>query len=125
MKRKQCNKEADRIELLNMLHELDCRAEERFHEKEEKRLKMFLDAEEERRKKQHEEEKEMRMLEQQHEERMQRMFMGFMQQIMAMLAAPPAATYQVPTPSTPRSQTQPLFPPSPGQFQSQPDEPYF
>ena len=59
-------------------------------------MKMFLDAETKRRKHQHEEDKKMRRLEQQHEERMQQVFMGFMQQSMAMFAGrypPPAASY--------------------------------
>ena len=34
--------------MIEIIHKLDIEAEERFHEREEKRLKMFLDAEEKR-----------------------------------------------------------------------------
>ena len=61
---------------------MDVEAEERFQEREEKRLKMFLDAEERRRKDLFEEEREMKKLEREHDERMQTMFMGCMQQMM-------------------------------------------
>ena len=65
-----------------MINKLDTKAEERFQEREERRLETFLEAEEERRRNQHKEDKEMRKLEREHEERMQGMFMGYMQQMM-------------------------------------------
>lgn len=54
--KRTCRKEADRSDLLEIIHELDVKTEERCQEREEKRLKMFLDAEEERQKRQYEEE---------------------------------------------------------------------
>lgn len=79
---KTTKKDANRADLVEIIHTLDVEAEERFQEREEKRLKMFLDAEEKRRKDLFEEEKEMKKLEREHDERMQRMFMGCMQQMM-------------------------------------------
>ena len=81
--------------MIQLLGEMDKEAEERFQEREDKRMKMFLDAEEVRRKS-HAEEKKRRANEQQHEERMQYMFMSFMQQSMAMLGGqgyPPPTPY--------------------------------
>ena len=110
---------------------------------------MFLDAEEEQRRKQYEEEKEMRKAEQEHEVCMQRMFMGFMQQVLTMFKNP-AIPYHPPgqqsgqysqsqtPPTNPYQQahmpppfqlgqfdklqtelTQTLFPPFPAPFQTQ------
>ena len=78
-----------------MINKLDTKAEERFQEREERRLEIFLDAEEERRRNQHEEYEEMRKLEREHEECMQGMFMGYTQQMMSMLIQPPAAPYSL------------------------------
>lgn len=69
-----------------MLIELETKSEERFHEGEQKRLKMFLDAEERRQKDQAEEERMYRREQQRHEERMQAMFMSFMQNTVAVFA---------------------------------------
>lgn len=65
------------------LEELDKRAEERYQVVEEKRMKLFLEAEEIRRKAYAEEEEKRRQEERWHEERMQYMFLSFMQQMSA------------------------------------------
>ena len=120
VKRKFSRKEADLVNLVQILDELDTRAEKRFHEREEKSMEMFLDAETERWKHQHEEDKEMRRLEQQHEERMQQMFMGFMQQSMAMFAGrypPPAASYS-------QTSTLMILPRCPSPYQEESDQSY-
>lgn len=68
-------------ELASALIELEKSAEERNEQREDKRIKFFLDAEEARRKACAEEEERYRQQERKHEERLQFMFLSFMQQM--------------------------------------------
>lgn len=82
-------------DLASALVELEKSAESRYEEREEKRMRMFLDAEEIRRKACAEEEERHRQEERKHEERMQYMFLSFMQQICQSRATPytPSASH--------------------------------
>ena len=80
-KRKRAIKEGLVKEVIKALDEIDREAEERYKEREEKRMRIFLEAEEMRRKAYAEEEEKRRQDERRHEENMQYMFLSFMQQI--------------------------------------------
>ena len=78
IKRKASRRDTELKEALQQLAEIDKRAEERYEEREHKRMLAFLEAEE-RRERAHAENQERQR---QHEERMQYMFMSLMQQML-------------------------------------------
>ena len=63
------------------LDELEKKSEARYEEQQDKRMRLFLEAEEVRRKACAQEEEKRRREERQHEEKMHYMFLSFMQQI--------------------------------------------
>ena len=99
-------------EALALFAKLDEQADARAEERERKRMLLEADLEEKR-----------RVEERKHEERMQTMFMGFMQQMMSVIAGPPSYSSNAPPPpsiyqqpnilpsqSYPPSYLQPPFP---------------
>ena len=65
-------------EVVKALGELDKAAEERYEEREQKRMRLFMEVEEARRRAYAEEEEKRRQAERLHEERMQYMFLSFL-----------------------------------------------
>ena len=107
VKRKLGKRDGDLKEAIKMLSELDKEADERYEEREEKRMKMFWDAEEKRRQESAVAEERRRREERRHEESMQGMFLSFMQQSMTMFSggshvwSPPGPCAMPPTPAYP------------------------
>lgn len=113
VKRKVGKTDGDLIDVMKMLGELDREADERYEQREEKRMRRFLDAEEQRRQEAALAEDKRRQQERQHEENMQRMFLTFMQQTMSMCSGGshrwnPPGPCPMPPPSYP-----PPYPQSP------------
>ena len=94
---------------MTILSELDREADERYEEREEKRMRMYLDAEDRRRQEFAIAEGRRRQDERQHEENMQRMFFSFMQQSMSMFGGGSHAW----NPPGPSAMPPPPYPPYP------------
>lgn len=80
--RKSTRTDEDMKKIVKALGELDKAVEERYEEREQKRMWMFMEVEEMRRKVYAEEEEKHCQDERLHEERMQYMFLTFLQQIL-------------------------------------------
>ena len=85
IKRKAIKRDGDLKEVVQMLSEIERESQEKYEEREDKRLKMFLDAEERRRVAYADEEKRRQEDERRHDEQMQYMFISFLQQTMMMM----------------------------------------
>ena len=72
-------------EMVTLFNEFDKAAEERYEERQENRMKMFIEAEDRRQKACVEAEEKQRQDERRHEEHIQYMFMSFMHQTLSMM----------------------------------------
>ena len=119
IKRKVIRKDGDLKEVVQMLSEIERETQEKYEEREDKRLKMFLDAEERRQIAYADEEKRRQEDERRHDEQMQYMFMSFLQQTMMMMAGgergyptpgqhPPSTHFRQPVPPPPPSTIPPV-----------------
>jgi len=103
-------------EIVKALGELDKAAEERYEEREQKGMRMFMEVEEMRRKVYAEEAEKHRQAERLHEERMHYMFLSFLQQNLSARGRqgvdfPAGPPYDMqPSYGPPFSTSQPIFP---------------
>lgn len=131
-KKKQEKCKGNIKDVILALEELDKRAEARYEVMEEKRMKMFLDAEEVRRKAYAEEEKKRQQEERQHEERMQFMFLSFLQKMSGgrqgvlnpPVVSPPSPSFSMPHPSQGFPARTPMYPTPGPLFPRSPDDTY-